>query len=96
MGFSLKERDRDNAKEYEKPTFENEQYEVLGRITSIIEQFINNNSKYNILSIAGDTEKRRMNSYLYIFNNHFKNKFNRYKGESENSETGESYYFIRK
>lgn len=88
LAFSLKERDREDAEEYESSTFENEQYEVLGRVTSVIEQFITNNPKYNILSIMGDTEKRRMDSYLYIFNNQFKDKFNSYKGNSD--------YFIKK
>ena len=96
LGFTEKGKGRENSKEYDKVTGFNEPLDLLGRISSIVEQFIDKNPKYNILCILGDTDKQKLNIFIYLFNNQFKDKFDVYKSKSSYSDTKDAYYFIKK
>ena len=74
---------------YMKKTGRNEQYEVLGKIIYLVEEYIKNNSQYNIYVITKNTENINIKIYNLMFRNVFSNNFNVY-------ESTEAYYYIKK
>lgn len=79
---------------YLKRTNKNEQYEVLGKVAYIIENFIKNNPQYNIYEIGKNTYSSNLLAYLKMFQNIFSNKFHFVEDKSKNYNEG-AYYFIK-
>lgn len=74
---------------YIEKTNRNEQYEVLGKIIFLVEEYIKNNSNYNIYIITKNINRTNIKIYNQMFRNVFSNNFDVY-------ESTEAYYYIKK
>lgn len=70
-------------------TGRNEQYEVLGKIIYLVEEYIKNNPQYYIYIITKNTDKTNIKIYNLMFRNVFSKNFDVY-------ESTEAYYYIKK
>jgi hypothetical protein len=66
-----------------------EQYEVLGKVAYLIQEYMNNNPQYDVYVIGKNTHKNNLTIYQYIFKNIFANNF--YEFESV-----DNFYYIMK
>jgi hypothetical protein len=76
-------------------TNRNEQYELLNRISFLILEYVKNNPAILIYSIGKNTHENNLNSYIYVFNKIFSNKFKMVDVKNPHFEYG-SFYFINK
>lgn len=74
---------------YIKRTNRNEQYEVLGKIIYLVDEYIKNNPEYNIYIITKNTDRINIKIYNLMFRNVFSNNFDVYESE-------EAYYYVKK
>ena len=86
---------KDNPDEYEKETNIHEQYELMGRLVYIIYLLLKKFNNYKLFVIV-NSRRNKMDIYKTIFENHFKERFNLYVGDSINSDEGKSFFIIRK
>jgi hypothetical protein len=70
-------------------TGRNEQYEVLGKIIYLVEEYIKNNPNLYIYIITKNTNRTNIKIYNQMFRNVFSNNFDVY-------ESSEAYYYIKK
>jgi len=93
--FTLsKIKNKENPDEFEINTNLNEEFELMGRITFIISEIIND-SKYKLFIIGGDSRRNRLKIYENMFKNNFINLFDLYYGKSQ-FHSGKSLFIIRK
>lgn len=60
---------------YIKRTSRNEQYELLNKISYLINEYVNNNPHVYIYTIGKNTKEHNLSTYLYIFKKIFSNDF---------------------
>lgn len=72
-----------------------EQYELLNRMSFLIQEYIKNNPNILIYSIGKNTHENNLSSYSYIFNKIFENNYSMFEVYNPNFTYG-SYYFINK
>jgi len=102
LGFTSSDYNRDEKPElsgtindlYEKRTNKNEQYEVLGKVAFMIEEYIINNSEIKIFVIGKNTEISKLSAYIKMFENIFSSKFKMVEDISNEYEEG-AIYFIK-
>jgi hypothetical protein len=70
-------------------TNRDEQYEVLGKIIYLVDEYIKNNPEYNIYIITKNTNRINIKIYNLMFRNVFSNNFDVYESE-------EAYYYVKK
>ena len=70
-------------------TGRNEQYEVLGKIIFLVDEYIKNNPDFYVYIITKNTNKTNIRIYNMMFKNIFLNNFNVY-------ESDEAFYYIKK
>jgi hypothetical protein len=87
--------DRDNHELYTKETNRSEQYELMGRISFLVKEYIKNNPEINVFIIGKNTKETKLKIYNKIFDNIFSTKFNKFEGENSGYKEG-SFYFIKK
>ncbi|MFW6219947.1 MAG: hypothetical protein ACOC33_03825 [bacterium] len=80
---------------YNKRSEYNEQYEVLGKIAYIINDFVIEHNNIDAYVIGKDSHHKKLKAYLQMFKNIFSNKFMLIDEESPNYDNG-AYYFIKK
>lgn len=86
--------DKENPDEFDKETNKFEHIELMGRIAYIIKKLMSRYSKIKLF-IIGESKRNKMDIYKKIFNNHFENKFDIFKGKSMYHD-GLSFFIIRK
>jgi len=104
IGFTLNNYDRtepitlENPEDdpYVKRSNKNEQYEVLGKVGYMIEEYINNNPDINVYAIGKNSNSSNLAAYLQMYKNIFVNKFILIEDKSENYNGDDAYYFIKK
>ena len=74
-------------------TKKDEQYDVIGKISFLIENFINKHSEFDIYLIGYTTEIRKNSLYSNYY--HLFNDFKLIKGKSEYFPGGLSTYFLK-
>ena len=82
-----------NNDPYIKRTDKNEQYEVLGKVAFIIDEYIKTHPEQKIYAIGKDTYKSNIKTYLYMFEKLFKS-FIKIEDISEYYNNG-AFYFIK-
>ena len=82
-----------NNDPYLKRTNKNEQYEVLGKVAFIIEEYIKSHPEQKIYAISKDTYTSNLKVYLYMFEKLFKS-FIKIEDVSEYYDNG-AFYFIK-
>jgi len=82
-----------NNDPYLKRTNKNEQYEVLGKVAFIIEEYIKNHLEQKIYVVSKDTYTSNLKVYLYMFEKLFKS-FIKIEDVSEYYDNG-AFYFIK-
>lgn len=87
--------DKDDADQFEAETNKNEPFELMGRITYIIKDSLKKYNKYKLF-IVGASRRNKSKMYEYMFDNHFKNEFDKYTGVTPAYKGGESLFFIKK
>lgn len=85
---------KNNPDEFELDSNKKEIIELMGRMVYILNHLIEQHSNYNLF-IVGNSRRNRMKIYELIFKNHFKNKFDLYRGKSQHH-NGESFFIIKK
>lgn len=78
---------------YSKRTNKNEQYEVLGKIAFIIDEYMKKHPEQKIYAVGKDTHISNLKLYLYMFEKLFKS-FIMINDVSDYYENG-AYYFIK-
>lgn len=86
--------DRDNHELYSKETNRKEQYELMGRITYLLKEFIRNNEEYNVYVFGKNTEETKQSMYNKMYENHFYGEFVRVEGKSSQYDEG-AFFFIK-
>jgi hypothetical protein len=87
---------KNNDKEYNKRTERNEQYEVLEKISFIIQEFNKNNPNINCYILGKDSDEKNILAYLKIFQNIFSNDFKMFDSNYYENRFGiGAYYFIK-
>lgn len=86
---------KENPDEFEKETDKKEHIELFGRISNILKRVINTHKKCDLF-VVGYSRRNKLEIYKQIFENHFKNEFNLFSGESQYHPGGESLFIIRK
>lgn len=102
IGFTSSNVDREEKEElhgtsddpYVKRTNRNEQYEVLGKVAYLVEEYVKNND-YNVYVVGKSDDNKKMTVYLKMFENIFRNNFTMIEDVSKYYDNG-AYYFIRK
>jgi len=98
IGFTRSNIDRDSENgdnEYRKRTNKNEQYEVLGKVAFMVEEYIKNNTNIFCYVVGKDTYESNLVAYRKMFENIFSAKFQIFEGNNDYHENG-AYYFIKK
>jgi hypothetical protein len=80
---------------YVKRTNKNEQYEVLGKVGYLIQEYINNNPDINVYAVGKNSNSLNLAAYLQMYKNIFANKFILIEDRSENYNGDDAYYFIK-
>jgi hypothetical protein len=86
--------DKDNPNEFEKETNKHEHFELMGRISFIINKLIKKYSKIKLF-VVGNSKRNKNEIYKKVFENHFNDKFQIFNGISK-WHNGESFFIIRK
>lgn len=73
---------------YIQRTNKNEQYEVIGKVIYLVQEYVKNNPNYYIYLILKNTYDKNLMIYNSIYNNIFKNDFNVY-------ESNDTFYYIK-
>ena len=87
--------DRDVPELYTKETNRDEQFELMGRISFLIKEFIKHNSNVKVYIIGKDTKDTKLKVYIKIFENIFSGDFLKKEGTNDGYNNG-AYYFIKK
>lgn len=87
--------DRDNHELYTKETNRGEQFELMGRISFLVKEFIKNNPKQNIFVIGKNSKEMKLKIYNKMFDNIFSQNFIRVEGENPGYDEG-CFYLIKK
>jgi hypothetical protein len=72
-----------------------EQFELLGKIAFLINEYIKNNPQYEIYTIGKNTHENNLNTYIKIFSKIFTSNFIMLEGKLYNYLYG-SYFFVNK
>jgi len=86
---------KENPYEFERETNYSEHIELFGRMAYILSKIINNQNRIKLFVIGGDAKRNKLKIYKELFQNHFKNYFDLFYGESQ-YHTGDSLFLIRK
>lgn len=87
--------DKDNPDEFEIDSNKQEQFELFGRISYIIDVIVKKYKKVDLFVIGG-ARRNRMDIYKKMFMNSFSNDFDVYFGESQYHPAIISMFVIRK
>jgi hypothetical protein len=87
--------DRNNHELYTKETNRGELFELMGRISFLVDEFVNSNPEINNYVIGKNTKKTKLDIYKTMFNNIFSNQFTQLEGDNIGYDEG-CYYFIKK
>lgn len=87
--------DRDNHELYTKETNRGEQFELMGRISYLVKEYIKNNPKEKVFVVGKNTKETKLKMYEKMFTNLFNNDFLSVEGENFGYDNG-CFYFIKK
>lgn len=92
IGFTPTEvLNKNDFEQYTKNTNRNEQIELMGRLTYLIQDFIKKQNKINIFVLGYDINDTKLKMYNKMILNHFSNNFIIIDGESWQFEKGATY-----
>lgn len=86
--------DRDNPELYTKETNRGEQFELMGRLSYLVKEYIKNNEMENIFVVGKDTKQIKLNIYNKLFDNLFSSDFIMVEGYNKHYDDG-CFYFIK-
>lgn len=96
IGFTPTEvENKNDFDQYTKNTNRNEQIELMGRLTFLIQDFIKKQNKVNVFVLGHDTNNTKLKMYNKMILNNFSNNFIIIDGKSWQFESGATY-LIRK
>lgn len=72
-----------------------EQFELLGKVAFLIEEYVRNNPYYKIYSIGKNTNENNLSTYINIFKRIFSSNFIMFDEKNPDYKYG-SYFFINK
>jgi len=87
--------DRENHELYSRETNRSEAFELMGRISYLTKQFINNNPNINVYVIGKDVKETKLKIYLNLFKNIFSDDYMKLEGSDGGYNNG-CFYFIKK
>lgn len=87
--------DRENPELYTKETNRGEQFELMGRISYLVKQYLKNNPQQKVFIIGKNTKETKLKIYETIYNNIFSSEFIKVEGQNEGYPEG-CVYFIKK
>ena len=87
--------DRDNHELYTKEINRGETFELMGRISYLINRYIKNNPDNKVYVIGKNTKETKLNMYNNMFSNLFNHDYFKLEGDNYGYDEG-SYYFIKK
>jgi hypothetical protein len=87
--------DRDNHELYTKETNRGEQFELMGRISYLVKEYIKNNPEEKVFVVGKNTKETKLKMYEKMFTNLFNNDFLSVEGENFGYDNG-CFYFIKK
>lgn len=88
--------DRDNQEIYNRDTNRDEVFELMGRISFLVKDFIKNNRNINVFIIGKNTKEMKLSIYKKMYENIFSNNFMKMEGYNDNYPSEGSFYFIKK
>jgi len=86
--------DRYDPDLYTKETNRHEQFELMGRISYLIKEFIKNNPNVKVYIIGRNTKETKLKIYIKMFENIFSGDFLKKEGTNDGYHGG-AYYFIK-
>lgn len=87
--------DREDLELYTKETNRGETFELMGRLSHLVKDFIKNNPNIDVYVIGKDTKDMKLQIYNKMYKNIFSNDFTKTEGEDYYYENG-AFYFIKK
>jgi len=88
--------DRYDNELYTKETNRQETFELMGRISYLVKEFINNNPKFGVYVIGKNTKEMKLSIYNKMYENIFSNDFIKMEGYNYNYTNDGSFDFIKK
>ena len=87
--------DRHNHELYTKETNRFEHFELMGRLSYLINYYINDDQETNVFVVGKDTKEMKLKIYEKMFDNIFSSDFIKLEGYNSGYNNG-CFYFIRK
>lgn len=88
--------DSENSELYSKETGRGEQFELMGRLSFLVKEYIKNNEYVDVFVIGKNTKDMKLKIYEKMFDNIFSDKFLKYEGNNPDYPIFGCFYFIKK